>query len=93
MLPTAEPNAELRHAQSIISASRSAGVTECVYTSVVNAEKHAAFKAQIQMARIRPLTRKLVSLNEGWPQDSCPFYNVILDVISVEIDWLILCYV
>jgi uncharacterized protein YbjT (DUF2867 family) len=41
---TVDAAAELIHARNIISASLAAGVTKCVYTSVVNAGRHSTFK-------------------------------------------------
>ena len=43
--PTAPPELELSHAQNVIRAARAAGVTRCVYSSVVNAGRQAAFRS------------------------------------------------
>ncbi len=39
-MPTAEASLELTHAKRVIDASISAGIKDCVYSSVVNAGRH-----------------------------------------------------
>jgi hypothetical protein len=53
--PTADPSAELTHAQTIISVCRASGVTKCVYSSVVNAGKQSAFKTSSPHGPAQPV--------------------------------------
>ena len=52
--PTADPFAELTHAQNIIAASLAAGVTKCIYTSVINGGKHSTFKSSNPDGTFKP---------------------------------------
>ena len=52
--PTDPPELEVSNAQTIIDAAVAAGVTKCIYTSVVNAGRHSAFRSSNRDGTTQP---------------------------------------